>query len=57
MTAQGVTEQALMDARLVLESNGRKYDAFRNRIMYPILDNRDRVIAFGGRVMDGAQPK
>lgn len=57
MTAQGVTEQALMDARLVLESNGRRYDAFRNRIMYPILDNRDRVIAFGGRVMDGSQPK
>ena len=57
MKAQGVQENALLDARLISESNGRRYDAFRNRIMYPILDNRDRVIAFGGRVMDGSQPK
>ena len=33
------------------------YDRFRERIIFPILDNRDRVIAFGGRVLDDALPK
>lgn len=33
------------------------YDLFRNRIMFPIEDIRERVIGFGGRVMDGSQPK
>jgi len=32
---------------------GRYYDRFRNRIMFPIRDRRGRIIAFGGRVIDG----
>lgn len=35
---------------------GRRYDRFRERLMIPILDRRGRVIAFGGRVVAGAQP-
>lgn len=33
------------------------YDKFRNRIMFPIIDTRSRVIGFGGRVMDDSMPK
>lgn len=33
------------------------YDKFRNRIMYPIIDTRSRVIGFGGRVLDDTMPK
>nr|MBE6545598.1 DNA primase [Oscillospiraceae bacterium] len=36
---------------------GRYYDAFRNRIMFPIIDVSGNVIAFGGRVMDDSKPK
>lgn len=38
------------------EGNGY-YDRFRERIIFPITDVADRVIAFGGRVMDGSLPK
>lgn len=36
---------------------GRYYDAFRNRVMFPIIDVAGNVIAFGGRVMDDSKPK
>ena len=36
---------------------GRYYDAFRNRVMFPIIDVSGNVIAFGGRVMDDSKPK
>ncbi len=39
------------------EKNGKVYDFFRNRIMFPIIDVRGNVIAFGGRVMDDSLPK
>lgn len=37
--------------------NGRVYDRFRNRIMFPIRDRRGRTIAFGGRVLGDEKPK
>lgn len=37
--------------------NGGIYDRFRNRVMYPIIDIRGRIIAFGGRVLDDSKPK
>jgi DNA primase len=37
--------------------NGRFIDFFRNRLMIPIHDFRGRVIAFGGRSLDGSEPK
>ncbi len=48
----------LLEQAGLLASNeqGRRYDRFRERLMIPILDRRGRVIAFGGRVVPGAQP-
>ena len=37
--------------------NGGYYDVFRDRVMFPIIDLRGNVIAFGGRVMDDSKPK
>ncbi|MFI4969712.1 MAG: CHC2 zinc finger domain-containing protein [Lysobacterales bacterium] len=36
---------------------GSKYDRFRDRVMFPILDRRGRTIAFGGRVIPDARPE
>ena len=59
--AHGIDEQAqqnLLKAGLIIENEQhRRYDRFRDRIMFPILDRRGRVIAFGGRVIDKGEPK
>ncbi|MBB6248067.1 DNA primase [Rhodanobacter sp. A1T4] len=48
--------QLLNEAGMVASSEqGRKYDRFRERLMFPILDRRGRVIAFGGRVLQAEQ--
>ncbi len=48
----------LIEAGLVLKNdNGREYDRFRDRIMFPIRDPRGRVIGFGGRVLGDGVPK
>ena len=39
------------------EERGTYYDAFRNRVMFPIIDVSGNVIAFGGRVLDNSTPK
>ena len=57
MKQKGYTDQELRDADLVGEKNGRIYDRFRNRLMFPIIDVRGNVIGFGGRVLDNSTPK
>ena len=48
----------LIEAGLVLKNDqGREYDRFRDRIMFPIRDPRGRVIGFGGRVLGDSGPK
>lgn len=42
---------------LITNDNGRSYDRFRDRIMFPIRDKRGRVIGFGGRVLGNDTPK
>ena len=41
----------------VINQQGREYDRFRDRIIFPIRDVRGRTIAFGGRVLDDSKPK
>lgn len=49
---------ALAECGLVIDNEqGRRYDRFRDRIMFPILDQRGNVIAFGGRILDQGEPK
>lgn len=61
LKSKGFTEHELVLANLARRSdkNGRAnyYDNFRNRVMFPIIDLRGNVIAFGGRVMDDSKPK
>ena len=53
MLAKGYTEEELKESGLVTVSqkNGRIFDRFRDRLMFPIIDVRGNVIAFGGRVI------
>ncbi|MCC6381945.1 MAG: DNA primase [Dehalococcoidia bacterium] len=52
------SSKALVEAGLVIEGDGgRRYDRFRDRVMFPILDGRGTIIGFGGRVLDGGEPK
>ena len=52
-------QKALIDAGLLIENaeTGKRYDRFRDRVMFPIRDSRGRVIAFGGRVLGDDKPK
>ncbi|MDW6001823.1 DNA primase [Vibrio mangrovi] len=52
------SEQMLSAAGMLVENdNGRRYDRFRGRVMFPIRDRRGRVIGFGGRVLGDSTPK
>ena len=42
---------------LIKDNDGRRYDRFRDRLMFPIRDHRGRVIAFGGRIIGEGEPK
>ncbi|MCO6426819.1 DNA primase [Nitrosomonas communis] len=51
-------ENVLVKAGLVVSGDdGKHYDRFRNRIMFPILDQKSRIIGFGGRVLESGEPK
>ena len=54
LTAQGFTEEELLDAGLLVRNpnSGKVYDAYRNRVIFPIIGVNGRVIAFGARVMN-----
>lgn len=50
--------KSLVDVGLIIESDaGKRYDRFRDRIMFPIVGGRGQVIGFGGRVLDKGEPK
>ena len=60
LQAQGFDPESLHDAGLLAESDrgpNRRYDRFRDRIMFPIHDRRGRVVGFGARAMGDATPK
>ena len=60
MIGKGYTKDELVYANLARRSQKNPnniYDNFRNRVMFPIIDVKGNVIAFGGRVMDDSKPK
>ncbi|MCI9366018.1 MAG: DNA primase [Clostridia bacterium] len=55
---EGFQDEEIFESKLVLMSkNGMPNDAFKKRLMFPIKDVKDRVIAFGGRALDDSKPK
>jgi len=58
MLEKGYTKADLLAAGLVVSNQkGRIYDKFRNRLMFPVIDVKGDVVAFGGRVLDKSEPK
>jgi len=58
MSALHINEQQLIETGLLIPSDrGQPYDRFRNRIIFPICDVKNRAIAFGGRIIGDGQPK
>ena len=59
MHKTGYTDEELKVGFLAATSakTGRPYDYFRNRVIFPIIDTKGDIVAFGGRVMDDSKPK
>lgn len=58
MRTKGYSDFELLDAGLVRRGkNGSFYDAFRNRLMFPVIDVRGNIIGFSGRVLGDGEPK
>ena len=58
LKAKGFSEEEILASCLVNKNQDGKFiDRFRNRLMFPIVDTHERVIAFGGRVLDNSKPK
>lgn len=58
MRAKGYSDFELLDAGLVKRGQkGGFYDAFRNRLMFPVIDVRSDVIGFSGRILGDGEPK
>lgn len=58
LVSKGYKEEEILASSLVIKNQDGTYvDRFRRRFMIPIRDVRDRVIAFGGRVLDDSKPK
>jgi DNA primase len=56
--APALVESGLVIDKVDEEGNKHKrYDRFRERVMFPIRNTKGQVIGFGGRVMDGGEPK
>ena len=50
-------DKALVECGLVIDNEGKRYDRFRDRVMFPILNVRGAVIGFGGRILGDGEPK
>lgn len=58
LISEGADVDMLMEMGLVSKSSkGTYFDKFRNRVMFPIINTRGKVIGFGGRVLDDGTPK
>ncbi len=52
-----VEPEQMLEAGLAGEADGRRYDRFRGRLMFPIHDPRGRPVGFGGRILGNGEPK
>ncbi len=60
LAKEGANEGQMLEAGLIIQpddQNRKPYDRFRGRVMFPITDTRNRVVAFGGRILEGDGPK
>jgi DNA primase len=58
LLTKGLRDDDLLEAGLLSENErGRRYDRFRNRLMFPIRDGLGRLVGFAGRVLDDSVPK
>lgn len=58
LKSKGYSESDMLSAGVIVKGKTNSfYDQFRNRAMFPIIDMRGNVIAFGGRVLDDSKPK
>ncbi len=56
-TSDEAIDRLLAAGLVARKDNGRHYDRFRERLMFPIRDARGRTIGFGGRIMGDGEPK
>lgn len=56
MRGKGYSDDELEAGALIVRKNNSLYDKFRNRVMFPIIDRRGNVIAFGGRTLEATAP-
>ena len=52
LASKGFSVDEIVEGGLAVRRDGKIYDKFRNRVMFPIIDVRGNVIGFGGRIMD-----
>ncbi len=52
LLSQNVDKKIMLELGLISESNGKCYDKFRNRVIFPIINTRGKVIGFGGRAIN-----
>ncbi len=58
MIGKGISEETLLEAGLAIRSKqGKVYDAYRDRVIFPIISPAGRVLGFGARALDDATPK
>ena len=54
---KGYSEETIVKAGLATRRDGRIYDMFRDRAIFPIIDAQGHVLGFGGRILDNGEPK
>ncbi len=58
LKSKGYTESDILKSGMITgNDSGKYYDRFRHRVMFPIFDERDNIIGFGGRVLNDDKPK
>ena len=57
LKSEGFEDDIILKAWLAGAKDGRHYDMFRDRVIFPIIDRHDKVVGFGGRVMGKGEPK